>query len=65
MMKNVLDKAVPSMVQFSFPRYIKCGLEIYGAFCIHSLRVSKDKLMFIGDVLKRIEFGVYRRNEFV
>ncbi len=63
MMKKVLDKVTPSKAQFSLHRYIKCGLGICGACCVDGLRVCKDGPVFAGDVLKRTEFGVYRRNE--
>ncbi len=63
MMKKVLDKVTPSKTQFSLHRYIKCGLGICGACCVDGLRVCKDGPVFAGDVLKRTEFGVYRRNE--
>jgi dihydroorotate dehydrogenase electron transfer subunit len=63
MMKKVLDKVTPSKSQFSLHRYIKCGLGICGACCVDGLRVCKDGPVFSGDVLKKTEFGVYRRNE--
>ncbi len=63
MMKKVLDKVAHSKAQFSLHRYIKCGLGICGACCIDGLRVCKDGPVFSGEVLKRTEFGVYRRNE--
>ena len=63
MMKKVLDKVTPSKAQFSLHRYIKCGLGICGACCVDGLRVCKDGPVFSGDVLKKTEFGVYRRNE--
>jgi dihydroorotate dehydrogenase electron transfer subunit len=63
MMKKALDKVTPSKAQFSLHRYIKCGLGICGACCVDGLRVCKDGPVFAGDVLKRTEFGVYRRNE--
>ncbi|GFO96029.1 dihydroorotate dehydrogenase electron transfer subunit [groundwater metagenome] len=63
MMKKVLDKVTPSKAQFSLHRYIKCGIGICGACCVDGLRVCKDGPVFSGDVLKRTEFGVYRRNE--
>jgi dihydroorotate dehydrogenase electron transfer subunit len=63
MMKKVLDKVPPSKAQFSLHRYIKCGLGICGACCVDGLRVCKDGPVFSGDVLKKTEFGVYRRNE--
>ena len=63
MMKKVLDKVAPSKAQFSLHRYIKCGLGICGACCVDGLRVCKDGPVFSGDVLKKSEFGVYRRNE--
>jgi dihydroorotate dehydrogenase electron transfer subunit len=63
MMKKVLDKVTPKKAQFSLHRYIKCGLGICGACCVDGLRVCKDGPVFSGDVLKRTEFGVYRRNE--
>ncbi|MDO9097325.1 MAG: dihydroorotate dehydrogenase electron transfer subunit [Candidatus Methanoperedens sp.] len=63
MMKKVLDKVVPAKAQFSLHRYIKCGIGICGACCVDGLRVCKDGPVFSGDVLKRTEFGVYRRNE--
>ncbi|MCE8422994.1 MAG: dihydroorotate dehydrogenase electron transfer subunit [Candidatus Methanoperedens sp.] len=63
MMKKVLDKVPPEIAQFSLHRYIKCGLGICGACCVDGLRVCKDGPVFQGDVLKRTEFGVYRRND--
>ena len=63
MMKKVLDKVTPSKSQFSLHRYIKCGLGICGACCVDGLRVCKDGPVFSGDVLKKTEFGIYRRNE--
>ncbi len=63
MMKKVLDKVAPSKAQFSLHRYIKCGLGICGACCVDGLRVCKDGPVFSGDVLKKSEFGIYRRNE--
>ncbi|MGB8216120.1 MAG: dihydroorotate dehydrogenase electron transfer subunit [Candidatus Methanoperedens sp.] len=63
MMKKVLDKVAPSKAQFSLHRYIKCGIGICGACCVDGLRVCKDGPVFSGDVLKKTEFGVYRRNE--
>ncbi len=63
MMKKVLDNVTPSKTQFSLHRYIKCGLGICGACCVDGLRVCKDGPVFSGDVLKRTEFGIYRRNE--
>ena len=63
MMKKVLDKVAPSKVQFSLHRYIKCGIGICGACCIDGLRVCRDGPVFSGEVLKKSEFGVYRRNE--
>ncbi len=63
MMKKVLDKVIPSRAQFSLHRYIKCGIGICGACCVDGLRVCKDGPVFSGDVLKKTEFGVYRRNE--
>jgi dihydroorotate dehydrogenase electron transfer subunit len=63
MMKKVLDKVTPSKAQFSLHRYIKCGIGICGTCCVDGLRVCKDGPVFSGDVLKKTEFGVYRRNE--
>ncbi len=63
MMKKVLDKVEPEKAQFSLHRYIKCGLGICGACCVDGLRVCKDGPVFGGEVLKRSEFGIYRRNE--
>ena len=63
MMKKVLDKVEPEKAQFSLHRYIKCGLGICGACCVDGLRVCKDGPVFGGGVLKRSEFGIYRRNE--
>ncbi|MCZ7357530.1 MAG: dihydroorotate dehydrogenase electron transfer subunit [Candidatus Methanoperedens sp.] len=63
MMKKVLDKVPTSKAQFSLHRYIKCGLGICGACCVDGLRVCKDGPVFSGDVLKKTEFGIYRRNE--
>ncbi|MCX9025555.1 MAG: dihydroorotate dehydrogenase electron transfer subunit, partial [Candidatus Methanoperedens sp.] len=63
MMKKVLDKVTPSKAQISLHRYIKCGIGICGACCVDGLRVCKDGPVFSGDVLKKTEFGVYRRNE--
>ncbi len=63
MMKKVLDRVTPAKAQFSLHRYIKCGLGICGACCVDGLRVCKDGPVFRGDVLKRTEFGIYRRNE--
>jgi dihydroorotate dehydrogenase electron transfer subunit len=63
MMKKVLDKVPPSKAQFSLHRYIKCGLGICGACCVDGLRVCKDGPVFSGEVLRKTEFGVYRRNE--
>lgn len=63
MMKKVLDKVDPSKAQFSLHRYIKCGIGICGACCVDGLRVCRDGPVFSGDVLKKTEFGVYRRNE--
>lgn len=63
MMKKVLDKIEPAKAQFSLHRYIKCGIGICGACCVDGLRVCKDGPVFTGDVLKKSEFGVYRRNE--
>ncbi|MDD5615067.1 MAG: dihydroorotate dehydrogenase electron transfer subunit [Candidatus Methanoperedens sp.] len=63
MMKKVLDKVTPKKAQFSLHRYVKCGLGICGACCVDGLRVCKDGPVFSGDVLKKTEFGVYRRNE--
>jgi dihydroorotate dehydrogenase electron transfer subunit len=63
MMKKVLDKVTPSKAQFSLHRYIKCGIGICGACCIDGLRVCRDGPVFSGEVLKKSEFGVYRRNE--
>ncbi len=63
MMKKALDKVTPSRAQFSLHRYIKCGLGICGACCVDGLRVCKDGPVFTGDVLKKTEFGIYRRNE--
>lgn len=63
MMKKVLDKVAPSKAQFSLHRYIKCGIGICGACCIDGLRVCKDGPVFTGEVLKKTEFGFYRRNE--
>jgi dihydroorotate dehydrogenase electron transfer subunit len=63
MMKKVLSKVKPSKAQFSLHRYIKCGIGICGACCVDGLRVCKEGPVFSGEVLKRTEFGVYRRNE--
>lgn len=63
MMKKVLDMVAPSKAQFSLHRYIKCGIGICGACCVDGLRVCKDGPVFSGEVLKKTEFGVYRRNE--
>lgn len=63
MMKKVLDKVQPEKSQFSLHRYIKCGLGICGACCVDGLRVCKDGPVFTGEVLKKSEFGLYRRNE--
>jgi len=63
MMKKVLDMVAPSKAQFSLHRYIKCGIGICGACCVDGLRVCKDGPVFSGDVLKKTEFGAYRRNE--
>ncbi len=63
MMKKVLDTVAPSKSQFSLHRYIKCGIGICGACCIDGLRVCRDGPVFSGKVLKKSEFGVYRRNE--
>ena len=63
MMKKVLDKVEPGKAQFSLHRYIKCGIGICGACCMDGLRVCKDGPVFGGEVLKKSEFGVYRRNE--
>lgn len=63
MMKKVLDKVPADKARFSLHRYIKCGLGICGACCVDGLRVCRDGPVFSGDVLKRTEFGVYRRNE--
>ncbi len=63
MMKKVLDTVVPSKAQFSLHRYIKCGIGICGACCVDGLRVCKDGPVFSGEVLKKTEFGIYRRNE--
>jgi len=63
MMKKVLDKVPPSKSQFSLHRYIKCGIGICGACCVDGLRVCMDGPVFSGDVLKKSEFGIYRRNE--
>ncbi len=63
MMKRALDKVAPSKAQFSLHRYIKCGIGICGACCVDGLRVCKDGPVFSGRVLKKTEFGVYRRNE--
>ncbi len=63
MMKKVLDKVSPPKAQFSLHRYIKCGIGICGACCIDGLRVCKDGPVFSGAVLKKTEFGVYKRNE--
>jgi len=63
MMKKVLDKVEPPKAQFSLHRYIKCGIGICGACCVDGLRVCKDGPVFSGEVLKKTEFGVYRRNE--
>ncbi len=60
-MKNY--ESMPSNSWFSFRRNIKCGLGISGACCVDGLRVCKDGPVFRGDVLKRMEFGIYRRNE--
>lgn len=62
MMKKVLD-IQPEKSQFSLHRYIKCGLGICGACCVDGLRVCKDGPVFTGEVLKKSEFGLYRRNE--
>ncbi len=63
MMKKVLDKVQPEKSQFSLHRYIKCGLGICGACCVDGLRVCKEGPVFTGEVLKKSEFGLYRRNE--
>lgn len=63
MMKKVLDKVPPEKSQFSLHRYIKCGIGICGACCVDGLRVCKDGPVFTGEVLKKTEFGIYRRNE--
>ncbi len=63
MMKKVMDKVIPSRAQFSLHRYIKCGIGICGTCCMDGLRVCKDGPVFSGDVLKKSEFGVYRRDE--
>ncbi len=63
MMKKVLDKVTQSKAQFSLHRYIKCGIGICGACCVDRLRVCKDGPVFSGDILKRTEFGIYKRNE--
>ncbi len=63
MMKKVLDKVEPGKAQFSLHRYIKCGLGICGACCVDGLRVCKDGPVFGGEVLRKSEFGIYRRNE--
>jgi len=63
MMKKILDKVSPSKSQFSLHRYIKCGLGICGACCVDGLRVCMDGPVFSGDILKKSEFGIYRRNE--
>ncbi len=63
MMKKVLEKVTPHMAQFSLHRYIKCGIGICGACCMDGLRICKDGPVFSGDILKKSEFGVYRRDE--
>ncbi len=63
MMKKALDKVAPSKAQFSLHRYIKCGIGICGACCIDGLRVCRDGPVFSGNVLKKSEFGFYKRNE--
>ena len=63
MMKKVLDIVEPSRTQLSLHRYIKCGIGICGACCVDGLRVCRDGPVFSGDVLKKTEFGVFRRNE--
>ncbi|MCX9080622.1 MAG: dihydroorotate dehydrogenase electron transfer subunit [Candidatus Methanoperedens sp.] len=63
MMKKVLDKVQAEKSQFSLHRYIKCGLGICGACCVDGMRVCKDGPVFTGDVLKKTEFGFFRRNE--
>ncbi len=63
MMKKVLDKVRPEKSQFSLHRYVKCGIGICGACCMDGLRVCKDGPVFTGEVLKKSEFGLYRRNE--
>ncbi|MCX9076298.1 MAG: dihydroorotate dehydrogenase electron transfer subunit [Candidatus Methanoperedens sp.] len=39
------------------------NLGICGACCVDGLRVCRDGPVFSGDVLKKTEFGVFRRNE--
>jgi dihydroorotate dehydrogenase electron transfer subunit len=63
MMKKVLDSVPASKAQFSLHRYIKCGIGICGACCVDGLRVCRDGPVFSGEVLKKTEFGVCRRNE--
>ena len=63
MMKKVMDKVPSSKSQFSLHRYIKCGIGICGACCVDGLRVCMDGPVFSGDVLRKSEFGAYRRNE--
>ncbi len=63
MMRKVLEEVIPAKAQFSLHRYIKCGIGICGACCMDGLRVCKDGPVFSGDVLKKSEFGIYRRDE--
>lgn len=63
MMKKVLDKVEPEKIQLSLHRYIKCGIGICGACCIDGLRVCKDGPIFRGDIIKKSEFGYFRRTE--
>lgn len=63
MMKKVLYAVDPGTAQFSLHRYIKCGLGICGACCVDGLRVCKDGPVFSGTILRKTEFGIYRRNE--
>ena len=62
MMIKVLGRVSPEKAQFSLHRYFKCGIGVCGACCIDGLRVCKDGPVFSGEVLKKTEFGKYKRD---
>jgi dihydroorotate dehydrogenase electron transfer subunit len=68
MMKAVHTKAVELGIErkteFSLHRYMKCGAGICGSCCIDpsGLRICRDGPVIAGDLLRKSEFGHYRRD---